>query len=163
MADNCAENNAEDGDLKKDIEIVEFSIGGCFYGINVADIREIIRVVDDFISVPDTHTSIEGVINLRGNIIPVVHLARHLKMDIDYNSDESRVIVCEYGERIAGFWVGAVNRIHRMSLSQVERPSDLVNAQEGYATGLVKIDDKVVFLLDFQRVADDIIHSYRRS
>ena len=139
-----------------ELEIVEFSLGEEFYGINVAKVREIIRASVGIVPVPDAHPSISGVINLRGKIIPVVHLAKHLKIETQYDPKRSRIIIAEFNQLQAGFWVNHVTRIHRLSWKQVEAPSSLIQSKKGYAVGVVKLTDRVLFLLDFEKISSDI-------
>jgi two-component system chemotaxis response regulator CheV len=139
-----------------ELEIVEFAVGDALYGINIAKVREIIKADIDMVPVPDSHPSIEGAINLRGSIIPVVNLAGHLKMDIPSDKKINRIIITEFNTIIIGFLVSAVARIHRISWKEVEQPSQMLQTDQGYAVGIVKIQEKVIFLLDFEKVASHI-------
>ncbi len=139
-----------------ELEVVEFTIGDCYYGINVAKIREIIRSQDNIVKVPDSHDSLEGAINLRGKIIPVINLVRHLKIAKSYDRKISRIIVAEFNNLIVGFWVSSVTHIYRLSWKQMEAPSDLVQSRAGYAVAVVKIEDRIVFLLDLEKIAADV-------
>jgi two-component system chemotaxis response regulator CheV len=139
-----------------ELEVVEFRIHEEYYGINVAKVREIIRGDVTFVPVPNAHPSIPGIINLRGQITPIVNLAKHLGIPSDYDKKASRIIVTEFNQLHAGFWVNEVTRIHRLSWTEVESPAGLIKANSGYATGVVKIEEKVLFLLDFERIASII-------
>ncbi len=139
-----------------ELEIVVFSIADSYYGINVAKVREIIRASVDIVPVPDSHESIEGAINLRGKVIPVVNLAKHLNIDTTFDRQNSRIIISEFNYSIVGFMVSSVTRIHRLSWQQVEKPSDLVQSKGGYAVALIKLQDQILFLLDFEKIAADI-------
>ncbi len=139
-----------------ELEIIEFKIGNEYYGINVAKVREIIRANIGIVPVPDSHESVAGVVNLRGRITPVVTLAKQLKIDVDYDPKASRIIVTEFNKLQAGFWVNEVTRIHRISWKDVGAPSGLVNSKMGYAVGVIKIEDRILFLLDFEKIASII-------
>lgn len=138
-----------------ELEIVVFRVANEYYGINVAKVREIIRTDIAIVPLPDGNPSILGVVNLRGKIIPVVDLAKHLNITTEYDK-KSRIIITEFNQMLAGFKVNEVNRIHRISWKQVESPSGLLNTKASYAVGVVKIEDKVLFLLDFERIASII-------
>lgn len=139
-----------------ELEIVEFSISTALYGINIAKVREIIKADIDIVSVPDAHSSIEGAINLRGKIIPVINLARHLNENIQFDKKTNRIIISEFNKITVGFLVSSVANIHRLSWKQVEQPSDMLQTDDGYAVGIVKIGEKVLFLLDFEKIAAHI-------
>jgi two-component system chemotaxis response regulator CheV len=139
-----------------ELEIVEFSIGDALYGINIAKVREIIKAHIELVPVPDSHPSIEGAINLRGSIIAVVNLARHLKVNVDLNKKVNRIIIAEFNRIVIGFLVSAVARIHRISWKDVEQPSQMLQTEQGYTVGIVKIEDRVIFLLDFEKISSHI-------
>ena len=139
-----------------ELEIVEFQIKDESYGINIAKVREIIKADLEIVPVPDAHPSISGVINLRGNIIPVIDLGKHLHANISYDMHTSRIIVAEFNQLVVGFWVTSVDRIHRLSWKEVERPSEMLQTGEGYSVGVIKIEGKILFLLDFEKIAGEI-------
>lgn len=139
-----------------ELEIVEFLIGKEYYGINVAKVREIIRANSGIVPVPDSHESVAGVVNLRGRVTPVVDLAKHLGVHQEFDPRLSRIIIAEFNKMHVGFWVSGVTRIHRISWKSVESPEGLVQSKAGYAVGVVKIDDRILFLLDFEKIASVI-------
>ena len=139
-----------------ELEIVVFRIGKDYYGINVAKVREIIRTNIPMVPIPDAHGSVLGVVNLRGKVIPVVNLAQHLHMTSDPQERRNRIIVTEFNGIHAGFWVDEVTRIYRLSWKSVEPPSGLVKSKEGYTVGIIKIDEKILMLLDFEKIASII-------
>lgn len=139
-----------------ELEIVEFSIGDALYGINIAKVREIIKANIDIVTVPDAHPSIQGAINIRGKIIPVINLAVHLKGKESADKKSHRIIISEFNKIVVGFLVSSVANIHRLSWKQVEKPSDLLQTEMGYVVGVIKIKEKVLFLLDFEKIASHI-------
>ncbi len=136
-----------------ELEIIEFSIKDSVYGINIAKVREIINADIDLVPTPDAHPSIHGAINLRGTIIPVVNLATHLKVNVNADPKTNRIIITEFNKIVVGFLVSSVARIHRLSWKAVEAPSDMMTTDQSYTAGIVKIQEKVIFLLDFEKIA----------
>ncbi|MCD4780382.1 MAG: chemotaxis protein [Candidatus Omnitrophica bacterium] len=139
-----------------ELEVVEFCVDDSYYAINIAKVCEIIKADIEIVSVPDTHQSIDGAINIRGKIIPVINLGRYLKNAPIEDKKESRIIVSEFNKMTVGFWVTSVARIHRLSWKQVEPPSEMLQTDQGYAVGVIRINDKVLFLLDFEKIAAHI-------
>lgn len=139
-----------------ELDIVEFCVGGQCYGVSITQVREIIRGSTAIVAVSDAHPSIEGVVNLRGKIIPVVNLAAHLGIEASIDEKASRIIVLENRQRNAGFLVSRATRIHRVALSDVDPPSDLVQSRGQYVFGVTKLDDRILFLLDLEKIASDI-------
>jgi len=122
----------------------------------VAKVREIIRGNCAIVPVPDAAVSVMGVVNLRGKIIPVVDLAQHLHVASPSPNKSNRIIIVEFNRMIIGFFVSTVNRVHRISWKQVESPAGLIQTKNAYTVGVIKVEDKIVFLLDFEKIASVI-------
>jgi two-component system chemotaxis response regulator CheV len=144
-----------------ELELVEFMIypkatpdKPRYYGINVAKVREIIKT-PSIVTIPKTNENIEGIINLRGKIVPTINLAKWLKLDTD--RPLSRVIITEFNQVVNGFLVNAVTRIHRISWNDVMQPEELTKGdEENCITSVVKIDEKLILILDFEKIIGDI-------
>lgn len=139
-----------------ELEIVEFAIDGNLYGINVAKVREIIKYPDKVTHVPDSHPSFEGISNIRGRVIPIINLQRHLGTSGTTDKANSYIIISEFNKSMVGFCVNSVARIHRLSWSQIESPNGLLSTEEGCVVAIVKFDDRMVLLLDFEKITADI-------
>ncbi len=147
-----------------ELEIVEFIIHhpeneledvSGRYGINVAKVKEILTV-PEILEYPNSHPAFAGAINLRGKVISVVDLARWLGIDSE-RSKKSRVIVTEINGIVTGFIVDAVERIHRISWSQVDAPPPQLTMFAGSCvTSVVRMEDRIVLLLDFETILMDI-------
>lgn len=139
-----------------EMEIVEFSIGANIYGINVAKVREIIKYPDNVISIPDSHPSFEGIADIRGKVIPIINLQKHLGSSAVQDKSSSYIIISEFNKTMVGFCVTSVARIHRLSWKQIESPSGLISTDEGVVVAIVKFADRMVLLLDFEKITADI-------
>lgn len=139
-----------------ELEIVEFVICDELYGINVAKVREIIRYPNDIVAIPNQHPSILGVINLRGQVVPIVNLPKHIGRELAVDPTTTRVIVSDFNTFTVGFIVDSVLRIHRLSWESIESPSEVISRGQGSVIAVTKIDDRVVLLLDFEKISSDI-------
>ena len=135
-----------------EFEIIEFSIGNVFYGINVAKVREIINPIA-VTKLPNSHPYVEGIFTLRGKVIPLVSLERSLAVQAK-TDNTYKVIVSEMNGVFMGFKVDDVTRIHRISWKQME-PSPQA-AATSRVIGIVKMDDKLIVLLDFEKILSEI-------
>jgi two-component system chemotaxis response regulator CheV len=135
-----------------EMEIVEFSISGNIYGINVAKVREIIKYPENVIPVPELHPAVEGVVNLRGKVTPIINLPKYLGSCAEIDKSKAYVIVSEFNQNTIGFCVDAVDTIRRLSWAQIEPPSGAVAAEDGVVVAIVKFDDRMVLLLDFEKI-----------
>ncbi len=134
-----------------EFEIIEFSVGGVYYGLNVAKVREVINAVPvTFIA--KSHPNLDGVFTLRSRVMPLVNLARALKAPP--TSDDFKIIVCEINNFHVGFKVDAVYRIHRISWTQME-PAPSISGSD-LVVGIVKMPERMIILLDFEKILADV-------
>ena len=148
-----------------ELEIVEFRIDEfntagdvvpCHYGVNVAKVREIIRLPQLW-KVFNSHPAIAGMIKLRDKVITVINLADLLNKRIE-EMQPDRVIVLEFNRLVVGILVHSVSRIYRISWEQVEPPVKGVNAP--HVTGLVKMNDRIILVLDFEKIVGELCGQY---
>ncbi|MEG6584380.1 chemotaxis protein [Dendrosporobacter sp. 1207_IL3150] len=135
-----------------EFEIVEFTVGNVNYGINVAKVREIIRPLP-VTKIPGMPKVIEGIIELRGRVITIVNLGVRLD-NPDYNDKEKHIIVCEFNNTYVGFLVNSVLRIHRISWEKMEPVPNTIDTN--VATGIIKMENKLVVLLDFEQILMEV-------
>jgi len=147
-----------------ELEIVEFYIDEqtengpyrSYFGVNVAKVLEIIRKpkVTEMPSTP--HPAVKGTFNLRSRIIPLIDLSIWLEKRMA-GTDSPKVIVSEFNNITNAFLVSGVTRIHRLSWEQVEPPSGYVASFSSNSfTGVVKFDDRIVLLLDMEKIIWDL-------
>ncbi len=138
-----------------ELEILEFSVGGNYYGINVSKVREILPYKAPT-PVPNTHHAVEGVFMPRGEIITIVDLSRSLGLNIP-GSDSDMYIITNFNKLNVGFHVQQVHGIHRLSWTQISMPDATLNSGgQGVATGIVKLNEKLIVILDFEKIVADI-------
>ncbi|MDR3363029.1 MAG: chemotaxis protein [Desulfovibrio sp.] len=144
-----------------ELEIVEFLIeekqpdGTVYsghYGINVAKVLEIIRL-PVITSVPSKHdSSVLGTFNLRGKVLPLLDLAAWLGKEIA-STENAKVLVTEFSGVRAAFLVSAVHRIHRLTWDDIKSPNKYVQMYScGSITGVLRIEDRVLFILDMEKI-----------
>lgn len=139
-----------------ELEIVEFLIGENTYGINVAKVREIIKFPDATVPVPNEHPSLDGIVDLRGQVVPIINMQRHLGLIDDMDKSSSYVIVSEFNKTMVGFCVSKVVGIQRLSWQQIEHLAGMVSSDAGSVTAVIKLEDRMILLLDFEKITSDI-------
>ena len=132
-----------------------FKVGSGDFGINVLKVREIINAME-VMPIPNAHEHIEGLIRLREEVLPVVNLAKVLGIPESENPDKDKFIIAELNQLKIAFRVHHVSRIHRISWEQIEKPTELSAGQQAYAIGIIKLEDKMSILLDFEKVVVEI-------
>ncbi|WP_110929242.1 chemotaxis protein [Bacillus massiliglaciei] len=138
-----------------ELEIVEFGIGHNKFGINVIKVKEIINPVQ-ITTVPHAHQNVEGIIELRGEVLPVIDVARALGFPKSENPEQDKFIVSEFNQQKIVFHVHTVTQIHRVSWTQIEKPSNMYQGLESQITGIIKLNGEMVLLLDFEKIVVEI-------
>lgn len=139
-----------------ELEILQFQMGDNFYGINVAKIREILSY-EVPTPIPNADPRIEGIFMPRDEVISVINLAECLSMGHPDNTANDMYIVTNFNKLNAAFHVNAVMGIHRVSWSDIIKPDSTINAAgAGIATGIVRIDGKLIIVLDFEKIVSEI-------
>ena len=137
-----------------ELEVLEFELDGNPYGINVAKIKEIIpyqRVTP----VPNAHPSIEGIFMPRDTMITVINLKNCLGIEDD--GQKGLFIITNFNKLNIAFHVDQVIGIHRVSWNEIIKPDSTINGQDGsVSTGVIKMDDKLVVILDFESIVSSI-------
>ena len=137
-----------------ELEILEFKLGENSYGINVAKIREIITY-QPVTPVPNAHPSVEGIFMPRDLMISVINLKRCIGIAED--DTEGLFIITNFNKLDVAFHVDRVMGIHRVNWTEIIKPDATVNNEvEGVSTGIVKFDDRLVIILDFEKIVSDI-------
>ncbi|AXM88068.1 chemotaxis protein CheV [Anoxybacillus ayderensis] len=138
-----------------ELEIVEFLIGENRFAINVIKVKEIIHPIAPT-KVPHAHPYIEGIIELRGEVLPLIDLAKALGFGPSNNPAQDKYIVAEFNQQKVVFHVHNVTQIHRISWKQIEKPSQMYQGLESQIIGVVKLNGHMILLLDFEKIVVDI-------
>ena len=134
------------------LQLVTFSIGEEEFGVNILKVQEIIRTME-ITKVPRAPDFVEGVINLRGKVIPIIDLRRRFGLAPRGHDKNTRIIVIEINNIIVGFVVDAVSEVLRIPASTVEPPPPMVAGVESdYVSGVGKLQDRLLIMLDLDRL-----------
>ncbi len=133
------------------MQLVSFSLADETYGIEITKIGEII-LMGEITQVPQTPRHVKGLINLRSTVIPVVDLRTRFGMPEGELTDESRIMVLHVGTKTVGIVVDAVSEVLRISHEQIAPPPPTVaGLGREYLTGLVKLEERLLILLDIDK------------
>jgi len=132
-------------------QLVVFDVAGECYGVDISRVNSIIRMQK--ITESPERVFLEGVINLRGKVIPVVDLRKRFDLPIQDHTKASRIVVVEYGEETLGMIVNGVSEVLRVASSSIEPPSPLVTTIDStYLRGIAKVEDRLIILLDLEQI-----------
>jgi purine-binding chemotaxis protein CheW len=144
--------NTSQGKSEELIQLVSFNIGGEEFGVDILKVQEINRMLD-VTRVPNTPEYVDGVINLRGKVIPIIDLRRRFNMERKDHDKNTRIVVVELSGVVVGFVVDAVSEVLRIPKSVTEPPPPIVaGIQADYITAVGKLEDRLLILLDLEKV-----------
>jgi purine-binding chemotaxis protein CheW len=134
------------------LQLVTFSIGDEEFGVEILKVQEINRMME-ITRVPKAPDFVEGVINLRGRVIPVIDLRKRFGLESKVHDKDTRIIVIEINKMIVGFVVDAVSEVLRIPADTVEPPPPVVAGLDSeYISGVGKLEDRLLILLDLDRL-----------
>ena len=138
--------------MAKNIQMVIFNIGKELYGVGIDAVHEIVKV-PDITEVPDAPAFLEGVINLRGKIVPVVDLRKRMRLDGKDRTKSSRILITENENRLVGLLVDAVSEVLKIQPEALEAPPEMISSiGVQYITGVAKVEGRLIILLDLKKV-----------
>ncbi|MEZ3488082.1 MAG: chemotaxis protein [Lachnospiraceae bacterium] len=139
-----------------EIEIMQFTIFGELYGINVAKVREIM-MADKVKPVPHSHEAVEGIFKPRETLLTVINLPRYLTGDSGEKNDRDLFIITNFNKMNIAFRVHTVVGISRISWEDIQKPDKaLTNGEDGVATGIAQCGGQLVTILDFEKIVAEI-------
>ncbi|KAF2959802.1 MULTISPECIES: chemotaxis protein CheW [unclassified Thermotoga] len=135
-----------------ELKVVTFKLGNQVFGVDIMKVESIVEV-ERIVPVPETAEYIEGVMNLRGRIIPVVNLRKKFKMpDID-DKKKAKIIVSMVKDTLIGFLVDDVSEVLTLTESDIEQPpQNLAGKGKSYILGFAKVRDDIVIILNIEEV-----------
>lgn len=137
------------------LQLVSFVIGSEEFGVDILKVQEIIRVIG-ITKVPNTLSYIEGVINLRGRVIPIVNLRTRVGLEKKDFDKDTRIIVVELEDKTIGFMVDSVKEVIRINQNITEPPPEIVTGiNTTYITSVAKLDDRLLILIDLERIISE--------
>jgi purine-binding chemotaxis protein CheW len=142
--------------LTQELKIIVFQLKEKEYAIPVEQVRSIEKI-QHITRVPGVASYIKGVINLRGVVTPIVDLGKRFDLDESENSDSTRIIIAVFADIEVGLIVDAANDVLDISKDSIEPTPEIVGGSEAeYINGVVKIDKRLLILLDLEKVMMDV-------
>src|SRR5690554_1000317 len=154
MEENIREKGKEREEVRDEelLQLVLFRLGDEEFGVNILQAREIEKLDQGLTRVPKAPHFVEGVINLRGEIIPIVDLRKRFGLTLPDLGLDSRVIIVEIGDEAVGMLVDAVVEVLRVPVSAIEStPSITKGVNSYYLAGVAKIEERLIILLNLER------------
>lgn len=137
------------------MQLIGFEIAEEFFGVDILMVQEILKDIT-ITAIPDSPDFIKGVVNLRGNIIPVIDLKKRLKLSASTANDDALwILILNIGGRVTGFVVDRVTRVIKIQTKSIKPPPELMisrGLESDYIRGVCKQDKRILAILDFNRI-----------
>lgn len=138
-----------------ELEMLLFELPGATYGVNVAKVREVILPRPPT-PVPESNPVVEGVLNLRGKIVPIISLRKYFDLGQCEKPEEQRIIIMEFSNVSVGFFVDAVDKIYRISWSDLSPVPEEAIMRGAAFTAIAQIENRIVLVIDFERIMVEV-------
>ncbi len=147
---------AEEQKEVQEEQLVVFEVANEICGVDISTVQEIIRI-QPITEVPKAPEFVEGIINLRGKVIPVIDLRERFGFEKTEETKSTRIVVVEVGDDTVGMIVDAVTEVLRLPTSAIEPPSPVVeNVDSEYLRGIGKVDERLIILLDLEKILSEM-------
>ncbi len=134
------------------IQLVGFKLGNEDFGIDISRVQEI-NMMMQLTKIPNSNKFIEGVVNLRGKIVPVVNLRERLGLSKKADDSRTKIIVSDVNNKLVGYIVDEVNEVLRISKSIIEPSPDIVTGIESeLIEGVAKLEGRLLILLNLDKL-----------
>ncbi|SDU21282.1 two-component system, chemotaxis family, response regulator CheV [Verrucomicrobium sp. GAS474] len=142
-----------------ELEIIEFTVAGRHYGINVAKVKKVVHYQPSMLTqVSEVPHGVEGIIYFQGKPILLVNLRSILSIEGEAPRDDRRLaIITQFNDIISSYLIDGVNRIHRLSWSKLQPFEDVIPGSTASVTGTITIGDRVIMLLDLEHLMSKIV------
>ncbi|HWC76108.1 MAG TPA: chemotaxis protein CheW [Blastocatellia bacterium] len=139
-------------------QVVVFRIGVEEFAVDILLTKEVVGM-REITPVPETESYVEGVMNLRGKLVPVVDLRKRMRARIRPGQEDKRIIIANYEERLTGLIVDGASEVVRVSDEMIEPPPDLI-AEIGadYVEGVINLGTRFITLVDLTRILTDEVN-----
>ncbi|MBP8819912.1 MAG: chemotaxis protein CheW [Syntrophomonadaceae bacterium] len=137
-----------------EIQVVAFNLGKEEYAVDILNVQEINRLLN-ITRVPRSESHIEGVLNLRGNIIPIINLHKKFNLQSEGNEEDKRIVVFQFNDLKVGIIVDEVSEVLRLGKEDIEETGKVyssINAE--HIKGIAKVNNRLLILLDLLKILE---------
>lgn len=136
----------------KELQVVVFKLEGSYYGVHILQVQEIIKMAD-ITKLPNTPDFIEGVVNLRGKIIPVMDLRKRFGLSPVEITKEFKILILKTEELEFGVLVDDISEVEKIPVNIIENPPRILSGVNGeFINGIAKTEGRLLILLDIEKI-----------
>lgn len=146
---------AETEKTTEELQIVVFALDNSYYGVHILQVQEIIKMTE-ITKLPNTPDFIEGIVNLRGKIIPVMDLRKKFKLSAVQSDANWKILILKINEMQFGVMVDNISEVEKIPVSIIETPPKIVSGvKSDYISGIAKTQKRLLILLDIAKILSD--------
>jgi len=139
---------------QESVQVVAFNLGNQEYAVDILNVQEINRLLP-ITRVPRTENFIEGVVNLRGNIIPIINLHKKFELQATGEDEDKRIIFFQFDDLKVGIIVDEVSEVLNLSKEDIEEKDNLCASQNApHVKGVARVNDRLLILLDILKILE---------
>jgi purine-binding chemotaxis protein CheW len=153
--DNTVNLQSEEGFTHNDgIQVVAFRLGKEEYAVDILHVQEIVRLLN-ITRVPRSAKHIEGVVNLRGNIVPIINLHQRFTIESAGEEEDKRIVVFQFDDFKAGIIVDEVSEVLALNSNDIEETDKVYSSMSSdFIKGIARVDNRLFLLLDLQKIIE---------
>jgi len=153
--DNTVNLQSEEGFTHNDgIQVVAFRLGKEEYAVDILHVQEIVRLLS-ITRVPRSAKHIEGVVNLRGNIVPIINLHQRFNIESAGEEEDKRIVVFQFDDFKAGIIVDEVSEVLALNSNDIEETDKVYSSMSSdFIKGIARVDNRLFLLLDLQKIIE---------
>lgn len=135
-----------------ELQIVVFNLDNSYYGVHILQVQEIIKMTE-ITKLPNTPDFVEGIVNLRGNIIPVMDLRKRFRLKALDINENWKILILKAEDVKFGVMVDQISEVEKISVDIIETPPKVVGGVNGdFISGIAKTNQRLLILLDIEKI-----------
>ncbi|TDT68583.1 purine-binding chemotaxis protein CheW [Hypnocyclicus thermotrophus] len=138
--------------MSDELQVVVFILDKNYYGVHILQVQEIIKMTE-ITQLPNTPDFIKGIVNLRGNIVPIMNLRKRFGLTEQKENENAKILILKLEELQFGIIVDEISEVEKVSVSSIEAPPKIVSGVRGeFINGIAKTNDRLLILLNIEKI-----------
>ena len=139
----------------EEIQVAVFMLNNTYYGVPILQVKEIVKMTE-ITKLPNTPDFVQGIVNLRGEIIPIIDMRRRFGLPDIEISENWKILILKSGEVLFGVMVDQISEVEKIPTALIENPPKIVAGVNGkFISGIAKTENRLLILLDVERILSD--------
>lgn len=143
---------AEEKIIQTELQAVIFMLNNIYYGVEILQVQEIVKMTD-IVQLPNTPDFIEGIVNLRGKIVPIMDLRKRFHLPSIEINENWKILILKVKDMLFGIMVDAISEVEKIETDVIEKAPKVVSGVNGeFISGIAKLEERLLILLDTEKI-----------